>query len=329
MPPPASDNTRFALAVDIGGTSMRVALLDQGGKTRGADSCSTEPERGIEDAAHRLAALLDASRTTAAGGPVVGIGLSTAGPIDPSSGIYNNPPNLTGWHGKTMKPALEEALGLPVWINRDGNLAALAETRFGPHAGARDLLYVTVSTGIGGGIISNGEMATGAHGGSGEVGHITVQPGGRSCGAGCDGCVEGIASGTALAAYARDRVAGGRASAMLDLAGGDPDRISSRHVFQAAAAGDAVANDVLRTGIHYLGIALGGLLNVLDPEVMVLGGAVAHALTPHWDRLLASIRSHALPRYGDAVPVVLTTLGDEVSLLGAGAYAFLRSASEG
>ena len=302
---------------------MRAALYDRSGHGQGRTSCPTEPERGIQDAVERLAGLLKTARAAAGDdASVVAVGLSTAGPINPETGVYNHPPNLTGWHGKTMKPALEKATGLPVWINRDGNLAALAESRFGAHAGAQDLLYVTVSTGIGGGIIANGQMATGAHGGAGEVGHVTVQPGGPTCGTGCDGCVEAIASGTALAARARERIEGGRSSAMLEMAGGHASKITSRIVFEAAAGGDAVANEVLGTGIRYLGVALGGLLNVFDPEVLVLGGGVAHALEPHWDRLLAAVRAHALPRYSDSVPVTLTTLGDDVSMLGASAYAF-------
>ena len=306
---------------------MRAGLFDRAGRSRGRTSCPTNPERGIQDAAERLAALLDTARAAAGALPVVGLGLSTAGPIDPEPGVYDHPPNLAGWHGHTMKPALEQALDLPVWISRDGNLAALAESRFGPHAGAQNLLYVTVSTGIGGGIIANGRMATGTRGGAGEVGHITVQPGGPMCGTGCDGCVEALASGTALAARARERVEGGRSSAMLEMAGGDASRISSRIVFQAAAAGDAIANEVLDAGIRYLGVALGGLLNVFDPDVLVLGGGVAHALEPHWDRLLDAVRSHALPRYSDSVPIALTTLGDDVSMLGASAYAFEQAAA--
>jgi len=327
MPDSDLEGPPFCLAADIGGTSMRAALCDRAGHSRGRSSCRTEPERGIQDAAERLAALLNTAKAAADGIPVVGVGLSTAGPIDPESGVYNHPPNLTGWHEKTMKPALEKAVGLPVWINRDGNLAALAESRFGPHAGAQNLLYVTVSTGIGGGIITNGRMATGARGGAGEVGHVTVMPGGPRCGTGCDGCVEAIASGTALAARARERIEEGESPAMLEMAGGDASKITSRIVFQAAAAGDPTANEVLDTGIRYLGIALGGLLNAFDPEVLVLGGGVAHALEPYWDRLLAAVGAHALPRYSDSVPLTLTTLGDDVSLLGASAYAFEQSVS--
>ena len=327
MPDSALEGQPLALAADIGGTSMRAGLFDRAGHSRGRTSCPTNPERGIQDAAERLAALLGTARAAAGALPVVGVGLSTAGPIDPGTGVYDHPPNLTGWQGHTMKPALEQALNLPVWISRDGNLAALAESRFGPHAGAQNLLYVTVSTGIGGGIIANGRMATGARGGAGEVGHITVQPGGPMCGTGCDGCVEALASGTALAARARERVDGGRPSAMLEMAGGDTSRISSRIVFQAAAAGDAIANEVLNTGIRYLGVALGGLLNVFDPDVLVLGGGVAHALEPHWDRLLDAVRAHALPRYSDSVPIALTTLGDHVSMLGASAYAFEQASA--
>lgn len=245
--------------------------------------------------------------------------------MDPDTGVYSYPPNLTGWHGQSLKPPLEKALDLPVWIHRDGNLAAFAETRFGPNAGAQDLVYVTVSTGIGGGIVMNGRMAAGARGGAGEVGHMTVMPGGPKCGTGCDGCVEAVASGTALAARARERIEAGERSLVLELAGGSTKAITARVVLQAAAAGDAMANDILDTAIFYLGITLGSLLNAFDPEVLVLGGGVAHALKPYWERLMEAVRTHALRRYGEYPPIKLTTLGDDVSLMGAAAYAFERA----
>ncbi|MCH7982647.1 MAG: ROK family protein [Chloroflexi bacterium] len=314
-------DSRYVLAADIGGSNMRAALVDSQGRIIGRGAIDTLPESGIDNARMRLARLLESARATAPdGAEVVGVGVSTAGPIRPATGTYNHPPNLTGWHGKTMKPSLAESLGIPVWIGHDATLAALAETRFGDHIGAENLIYVTISTGVGGGIIANGEMVTGATGGAGEVGHITVRPGAYSCNVGCDGCFEGNASGPAIARAARDRFQNDGPLAVL--AGGDPMNITSQMVFDAADEGDTVAQEVVDITIENIGIGLGGLMNTFDPEALVIGGGVVQGLQRHWERLNASVVEHALPRYENGVPLTATRLGDDVSLLGAAQLAF-------
>ncbi len=314
-------DSRYALAADIGGTNIRAALVDPNGNMTGRGSIDTLPERGIDDASARLAHLLESAWATAPdGAEIVGAGVSTAGPIRPATGTYNHPPNLTGWHGRTMKPSLAESLGIPVWVGHDATLAALAETRFGDHIGAENLVYVTISTGIGGGIIANGEMVTGVSGGAGEVGHVTVRPGAYSCNVDCDGCFEGNASGPAIARAARDKFQ--NEGPLARLAGGDPANITSRMVFDAAEAGDPVAQEVVDITIENIGIGLGGLLNTFDPEALVIGGGVVQGLQRHWDELKASIVAHALPRYDNGVPLTATRLGDDVSLLGAAQLAF-------
>jgi glucokinase len=239
--------------------------------------------------------------------------------------MYNHPPNLTGWHGRSLKPPLERELGLPVHVGHDATLAALAEARFGAHRGARDLLYVTISTGVGGGIIANGDMVTGATGGAGEVGHITIRPGGLRCRVNCDGCFEGNASGTAIAQMAADRIRQGEKSMVLELADGDPDKISGRLVFEAAQQGDMVAASIIEFVIDNIGIGLGGLLNVFDPEVLVAGGGVVEGMRPRWQEIREATRRHSLPRYSGGVQLEITTLGDDVSLLGAAELAFRRA----
>ncbi len=315
---------RYALAADIGGTNIRAALVDSDGLIIGRGSISTEPGRGIDDASDRLARLLNSARSTATtGAEIVGIGVSTAGPIRPDTGTYNHPPNLPGWHDRTMKPRLTESMGLPVWIGHDATLAALAETRFGDHVGAENLIYVTISTGVGGGIIANSEMVTGASGGAGEVGHISVRTGAYRCNVGCDGCFEGNASGPAIARTARDRWTGD--GPLADLAGGNPANITSRMVFDAADEGDPVAQEVVDLTIENVSIGLGALMNVFNPEALVIGGGVVHGLQRHWEKLQESVIEHSLPGYGDTIPLTATRLGDDVSLLGAAQLAFRQS----
>ncbi len=314
-------DSRYVLAADIGGTNMRAALVNSRGGMIGRGAIDTHAENGIDDASTRLARLLEAARATApSGAEIVGAGISTAGPIRPATGTYIHPPNLTGWHGKTMKPSLEKSLAIPVWVGHDATLAALAETRFGDHVGAENLIYVTISTGVGGGIIANGEMVTGASGGAGEIGHISVRTGAYRCNIGCDGCFEGNASGPAIARAARDRFQ--NEGPLARLANGDPANITSRMVFDAADERDPVAREIVDLTIENVGIGLGGLLNIFDPEALVIGGGVVQGLQRHWDRLVASVVEHALPRYDEGVPLAATRLGDDVSLLGAAQLAF-------
>lgn len=316
-----TQTSQYALAADIGGTNMRAVLVDSEGRMTGRGTIDTLPKRGIEDASARLARLITAARATApAGANIVGVGVSTAGPIRPATGTYNHPPNLTGWHDQSMKPSLSAALGLPVWIGHDATLAALAETRFGDHVGAENLIYVTISTGVGGGIIANGEMVTGASGGAGEVGHVIIRPGGYACNVGCDGCFEGNTCGPAIARAAVERFK--NEGPLAKLAEGDPANIDSRMVFDAAEDGDPVAQEVIDLTLDNVGIGLAGLLNTFDPEALVIGGGVVNGLQRHWDELKAAIVKHALPRYENGVPLTATRLGDDVSLLGAAQLAF-------
>ena len=322
----------LTVASDIGGTQMRAAVVTSAGEILIQRSISTDSERGIEDATLRLSALVRQVSEESAGRGVVGLGVSTAGPLDPSSGTYDHPPNLIGWHGKTMKPILECELKIPVAIGHDATLAALAETQFGPFKGARYLVYVTLSTGVGGGIIANGEMVTGSTGQAGEVGHITVRSDkdALSCNVGCHGCFEANASGPSIGRMARSVVERepARSKVMLELAGGDVDKIDARVAFAAAEMGDSLACEVIDQVIENVARGLASLLSVFDPDGLVIGGGVVHSLSNRWDDLLSAIELYSLPRYKSrGIPVSITQLGDDVSILGASVLSFRRFGS--
>lgn len=316
-----AQRSRFVLAADIGGTSMRAALVDAEGTVHARQSTSTEPERGIEDAAERLGALLLAVAAAAPGEPL-GAGVATAGPIDPASGRYEHPPNLPGWHGRSMRRALEAMTGVEVTVAHDATAAAQAERRFGAGRDLDDLVYITVSTGIGAGIIANGQPVTGASGGAGEFGHLIVRPGGPACGAGCAGCLEGTASGSALAGLASQRIAAGTASALSETP-------TAAEVFAAAEAGDNLARELIDDAIEALGAGIASLLNLLDPALVTLGGGVMHGFDARWDDLVAAVRARALPRYEAQLPLARTELGDEIGLLGAAVVALEASEPRG
>lgn len=307
-------STRIVLAADIGATSMRAAVIDDVGQILLRRQIPTDALRGFADATSRLATLLTEVASEVAVSPLA-TGVSTAGPVDPSSGEYRHPPNLPGWHGQSMRPALQDALGVPVVVGHDATVAAIAETRFGHRRGARDLVYLTVSTGIGAGIVAGGRPITGRSGGAGEAGHLIVNPGGAACAAGCPGCLEGASSGAAIAAEASRRLAAGARTALARGA-------TAEDVFRAAAAGDAIAEQIIAEAMEHLAAGIADLLAVFDPEAVIVGGGVARGLAGRWGALIEAVRERALPRYAEDVPVELTTLGDDASLLGAAAIAF-------
>lgn len=306
---------RHVLAADIGGTQMRAAVVREDSAILARMSAPTAPADGFEAATERLALLFQQVAARALAPDLLAIGISTAGPVDPTDGTYRHPPNLEGWHGRSMAPVLAETLGMPVRVGHDATLAALAETRWGARSGAKHLVYLTVSTGIGAGIIVDGRPVLGASGGAGEVGHLIVNPGGARCAAGCPGCLEGNASGRAIALAARAAVASGVATSL-------PASATAVDVFASADAGDVVAGAILGDAIGHLASGIASLLAVFDPEAIVLGGGVAEALASRWDALIEAVQERALPRYASGVPVELTALGDEVGLLGAAIWAF-------
>ena len=315
-------DSSYSVAIDIGGTQMRAALVRCDGFVYRKANCSTQPERGFENATKRLISLVRSVVRSVMYDQLVGVGISSAGPINPETGVYNNPPSLLGWHGLTMKSIIAQSTNLAVTIEHDARAAALAETRFGAAVGRKHVVYVTVSTGIGGGIISNGQLVTGTHGWAGEIGHLIIDPNGPSCNAGCSGCLEVLASGGGVAREARMRIQSGDQSVLLDLANGDPCAITGRHVYEACAVGDSVASEIVENALHALSVGFSNILATFDPDLLIVGGSVVEGLSPHWEDLLSRVRKQGLIRYVDKVPIQRSPLGADVSILGASAVAF-------
>ena len=304
----------LVIAADIGGTLLRAAIVDADGRILARHALPNEPARGIEHAQAQLISLFDRLIEEHRASVVEAIGIASAGPIDPTDGTYRHPPNLPGWHGHSMRDGLRTRYRVPVVFGHDATLAALAETRFGTHRGSEHLVYLTIGTGIGAGIVAHGATVTGAHGGAGEAGHMIVRPDGPQCGAGCSGCLEALASGSGIAAATRRAVAAGTATSL----GADATALD---VFAAADAGDSFALGLIADVVDALAIGLANLLAVLDPEVILLGGGVVDGLRPRWPSLLAATKAHALPRYAGGVPIEPSALGSDANLLGAAAIA--------
>jgi len=244
-------------------------------------------------------------------------GVAAAGLCNPVTGTIIESPNLPEWRDVPFASWLQQDLALPVFIANDANAAALGELRYGAGRGLRDFIYVTVSSGIGGGLVLGGELYAGHSNTAGEVGHIPVEPDGPPCGCGSHGCLEAVASGLALAREASRRLAQGEPSVLLELCRGDTSMVTAELVHQAALRGDGLALELAEQTGRYLGIAFAGLINVLNPEAIIVGGG----LSKMGDLLLGPTvrtlreRSYELP--ARECRITVTPLGDMGGVLGA------------
>jgi glucokinase len=264
--------------VDLGGTKLYSAILDSTARVLGEDLCDTEAASGVSSVLNRIvASLTRAARDAGVDcNNLYRVGVAAPGPVETARGHIIDPPNLPGWGDVALGPLLSERLGLPVAVENDANAAAYGEYVAGAGRGARALIYVTVSTGIGGGIVLDGVLYRGPDGAAGEIGHMVVLAGGPACGCGRRGCLEAVASGTAIARDGRNAIERGQAMILRRLAAAANDEVSAEMVAEAAAAGDGDAAGILLRAAEMLGIGLGNLVNIFNPDVIVLGGGVTN-----------------------------------------------------
>ncbi|MGZ8481098.1 MAG: ROK family protein [Candidatus Limnocylindria bacterium] len=309
---------RPVLAIDFGGTQIRAALITPDLEVHARQAIPTADEKGVSSVVGRICALAVAVREEAAAAGLpepIGVGISSPGPLDPWRGVVVSPPNLAGWRDVPLVAPVEAALDLPTFLERDTNVAVLAEWRYGAAQGARNVIYITVSTGVGGGIIADARPLTGADGMAGEVGHLVVEIDGPMCGCGRPGHLEAIGSGTALAREARAMLRAGTAPVLARLAE-SASEVDAKLLGEAADAGDPACVAALERAFAAVGAGCASLVNLLNPEVIVIGGAIA----VHRPRVLEVAREEIVRRAFDVpakrVRVVSAALGDDVSLIG-------------
>ena len=301
---------RYHVGVDIGGTQMRAAVFPLG-ETRPVRRQSI-PTRGENLPHERLVALLRA--VWPEDGEVAGVGVACPGPMNPETGVVYAAPNIPAWRDFPLADYLSRALGVPVRVDNDANLAALGEWRYGAGQGHHHLLYVTVSTGIGAGVIVNDRLLHGGRGLAGELGHITVVPDGPLCGCGQRGHLEAVASGTAIARMAAEALAAGEASSLVAL----PHTPTAADVAAAAQAGDPLARRIFTEAGTHLGRALAGFLHIFNPTAVVLGGGVVQAGDVLLQPVEAAMRASVMaPAFLEGLVFTTARLGDDAGLLGA------------
>ena len=311
------------LAMDLGGTKIIAAIVSDKGEMVAREYYFTLAEGGPQPVIDRLLSAigqllgsvnLDSSQLHS-------ISLAVAGAIDMEKGLVTLSPNLPGWHDIPLRDMVKDRYQVDTFLLNDASAAVLGEHHFGVGKGVNNLILLTLGTGIGGGIIINGELYWGRCGSAGEIGHMTIDVNGPGCSCGNIGCIEMLASGTAIAQEAIRRISQGERSSLTEVVKGEVGNITAREVSLAARSGDSLALEVISKAATYLGVAMVNLVNIFNPEMIIIGGG----MTPMGDLLLDTARQvvgeRAFPLSAKAVRIVTAQLGEDAGVLGAAIFA--------
>ncbi|MCA9079061.1 MAG: ROK family protein [Planctomycetaceae bacterium] len=314
---------KYWLGFDLGGTKMLAQVYDEKWKIIGRERKRTKPGSGADNGLDRVVettqkAIEEAGITCS---ELRGIGIGCPGPVDMDKGILLQPPNL-GWDTVNVKERLEKTFTCPVAVLNDVDAGTYAEYRQGAAVDARCVLAVFCGTGIGGGCVYQGEILRGAGSSCVEIGHVQVMSNGPRCGCGQRGCLESVASRLAIASQCARAAYHGDAPYLLEKTGTDLANIRSGALASAVKEGDKGVKDVIREAARYIGIAIAGVVNVMSPDVVILGGGMVEAMPDLFlDRVSASATKRAMPAFRDKFKVRLSKLGDEAGVLGAALWA--------
>jgi glucokinase len=315
---------KLIAAVDLGGTKIRSIVADQHGNIRGADQRPTGAAEGQEAVVPRIVQSVRAASVKSGlrEDELLALGVAAPGPIDFKRGVVLSAPNLPGWHEVPLAAILSERLGRPTYLENDANAAALGEHRFGAGKGSQQMIYLTISTGIGGGLILNEQLYRGVDGTAGELGHIVVDERGPLDDCGMRGCLEAMASGTAVGRMAREAVDAGASEALRRAA--KVGELTSKEVQAAAEAGDATARAILARAAHYLAIGLANFINIFNPQLFVIGGGAARMWQDLIDPAFEEARRMAFTRPAATARLIPAALGGDSGALGVAALALER-----
>lgn len=311
---------RVALAVDLGGTNLRTAVVDEAGAILYEAQQSTDADQGVDAVINRLGQSIRDVAQRSGVGPDVPVGVAAPGPLDPRAGVVHFAPNLPGWHHVPLARMLREQTGRAILLGNDANAAALGELYFGAGKGTKNLIYVGIGTGVGGGVISEGRLIDGIRGMGGELGHTTVDMEGPRCTCGSVGCIEAFCSAWSITREAMLLVSAGRGQAILAAAGADP--IGPRAVGVAAHHGDPDALRLLARAGNALGAGLGNFINIFNPEVIVIGGGVAEIGEPLIGPVERAAAAFSIPSIHQGVKIIPSALGLKTGTYGSAALVF-------
>jgi glucokinase len=321
MPP--GKRQRYIIGVDLGGTNIVAgAMPEDGSREIAMRSEPTLSDEGADAVVDRIARMIEtviadtSTETGATRDDFAGVGIGSPGPLDRERGIVIVTPNL-GWRNFPLRDEVSSRVGLPASLDNDANCATLGEWWCGAAKGGRHVVGLTIGTGIGGGLILDGRLFHGASDVAGEIGHTTIDSTGRRCKCGNYGCLEAYASGPAIAERAREALAGGEPSTLLEMVDGDLTRITAQLVYEASKEDDDVARQVVRETANFLGAGVANLLNIFNPDVVVIAGGVTQAGEPLFDPLRAEVRRRAFRPAVEACRIVPGTLKGSAGVVGA------------
>jgi glucokinase len=315
--------TSYVLGVDLGGTKISVGAMPADGSREFAlHSRPTLAHEGADAVVGRIVEMIATAiaetmaETGAARSDFLGVGIGSPGPLDRDKGLVITTPNL-GWQDFPLRDRVSRDAGLRATLDNDANCATIGEWWIGAAKGGRNVVGLTIGTGIGGGLILDGKLYHGASDVAGEVGHATLDPTGRRCKCGNYGCLEAYASGPATADRAREALAGGEASLLTTMVDGDVANLTAQHVYDASKKGDDVAREVVRETGRFIGTGVANLLNIFNPDVVVLAGGVAQAGEELFAPLRAEVRRRAFKPAVEACRIVPGALGGSAGVVGA------------
>jgi glucokinase len=317
------DRTKYLVGVDLGGTNIVAgALAEDGSDVLALRSEPTRADQGADAVVDRIVRMIDTviaetiAHTGARRDDVIGIGVGAPGPLDRERGIVVTTPNQ-GWTNFPLRDVIAERTRLPVRIDNDANCATLGEWWLGAARGARNVVGITIGTGIGGGLIIDGKLYHGSSDIAGEIGHMTIDSTGRWCKCGNYGCLEQYASGTAIARRAREALIAESDSLMHRMVEGDLERLTAALVYEASKLGDMLALEVVQETARFLGAGVANMINIFNPDVVVVAGGVTQAGDTLFEPLLREVRRRAFKAAVDAVRIVPGTLPGTAGVVGA------------
>jgi glucokinase len=315
----------YALGVDIGGTTIKAGVMDRSAnilvRFRTHEHCGTLPESVISYVEQAYHALVEESGIQPA--DLAGVGLGFAGHVNGRAGVVITSSNLPEWDNVPLRDIVHERLGVPVVLENDTKVCGLAEHMYGAGRGVENMCYVTLSTGFGLAIIIDGKLHLGHTGTSGEIGHTVVDVSGPLCTCGKRGCLLAYTCGLGLARMACEKITNGADTMLRDMCGGDPMTATGEMIADAARQGDAVARELIGTAGYYAGIGLSTIVQVVNPELIVIGGGMTHIGPMFMEPCTQGLKENVHPVLFEAVRIVPWQLGDDSGVLGAAAKAFV------
>ncbi len=312
------------LAIDLGGTKIFAAITSNKGLVIAKERYLTLADEGPQVVIKRIFSAIDhlLSQRNINSSQLDGISIAAAGAIDFEKGLITSSPHLPDWHDVPLRDIVREKYRVNTFLINDASAAVLGEHHFGAGQGVNNLILLTVGTGIGGGIIINEELYSGASGSAGEIGHTTIDVNGPRCSCGNTGCLEALVSGTAVAKEAIKRIRQGEGSALTEIVGGKIEDITAEKVGVAAQDGDSLASEVILKAATYLGVGLANLVNIFNPEMIIISGGMAKMGDLLLDPARQIVRERAFQLSAQAVQIVSAQLGDDAGVLGAAVFAF-------